>query len=330
VSISWRKIWRDLWRNKFRTFLVVLSTTVGVFALGFVYGTSGVLRERLTESYQASIPAHLAFYTSMYQPELVDTLRNEPGVADAEGVFVTSIRWKLPGEKVWRNGTLVSRPDYEAQRVNLFELTQGVWPDQALDKRALAVERMSAEYWKIPVGGKVVLEYGRDERELSIEGIARHPQTAQPPLGEAVFFATPDTATYLVNHPYGLSRFYVRLESFTEQGAKQAGKQLEDRLRGMGLTVYYYGITDPNVHPAQQSLDALLIVMTVLGALSLGLSAFLIINMMNALVAQQVWQIGVMKVIGATGWRVLRVYLTTAACFRCCWPCRSARLARTC
>ena len=36
MSITWRKIWRDLWRNKFRTCLVVLSTTVGVFALGFV------------------------------------------------------------------------------------------------------------------------------------------------------------------------------------------------------------------------------------------------------------------------------------------------------
>jgi len=312
MSITWRKIWRDLWRNKFRTFLVVLSTTVGVFALGFVYGTSGVLRARLTESYQASVPAHLVFYTSMYQPELVDTLRHEPGVADAEGMFAASIRWKLEGEKNWRNGTMFARPDYAAQRVHRFELVQGVWPDQSSNKRALAVERLSASYWKIPVGGKVIFEYGRDERELSIEGIARHPQTAQPPLGEAVFFATPETATYLVNHPDGLSRFYVRLESFTQPGAKQAGQQLEERLRGMGLSVYYYAITDPNVHPAQQQLDALLVVMTVLGALSLGLSAFLIINMMNALVAQQVWQIGVMKVIGATGWRVTRVYLTTA------------------
>jgi len=174
------------------------------------------------------------------------------------------------------------------------------------------VERLSANYWKIPVGGKVIFEFGRDERELSIEGIARHPQAAQPPLDVAVFFATPETATYLVNHPDGLSQFYVRLESFTQSGAKQAGKQLENRLRGMGLWVYRYAITDPNVHPVQQQLDALLVVMTVLGALSLGLSAFLIINMMNALVAQQVWQIGVMKVIGATGWRVTRVYLTTA------------------
>jgi cell division protein FtsX len=32
--MAWRKVWRDLWNNKLRTFLVVLATTVGIFALG--------------------------------------------------------------------------------------------------------------------------------------------------------------------------------------------------------------------------------------------------------------------------------------------------------
>jgi len=315
MSVVWRKIWRDLWNSKFRTFLVVLSTTVGVFALGFVYGTSGVLRTRLTESFQAHVPAHLTFYTSMFQPELVDTIRHEPGVADAEGMFVASIRWKLEGEKNWRDGTLFARPDYTAQRVNLYELVDGRWPDQSLNKRALAVERLSSGYWKIPIGSEIIVEYGRDERRLPIEGLVRHPQAAPPPLGGAIFFATPETATWLTDHPDGLSQFYIQLESFSASGARQAGKQLEDRLRGMDLSVNYYAITDPNVHPAQQQLDALLIIMTVLGALSLGLSGFLIVNMMNALVAQQVWQIGEMKVIGATGWRVLRVYLMTASIY---------------
>jgi len=34
LSPRWRKVLRDLWGNKFRTLLVVLSTAVGVFALG--------------------------------------------------------------------------------------------------------------------------------------------------------------------------------------------------------------------------------------------------------------------------------------------------------
>ncbi|NOZ73678.1 MAG: FtsX-like permease family protein, partial [Chloroflexi bacterium] len=61
-----------------------------------------------------------------------------------------------------------------------------------------------------------------------------------------------------------------------------------------------------------EMVDAILAVLAVMGALSLALSAFLIINTMNAIIAQQVWQIGVMKTIGATGGQVSRLYLTTA------------------
>ena len=62
----------------------------------------------------------------------------------------------------------------------------------------------------------------------------------------------------------------------------------------------------------QDIVDAVLIVLAVMGILSLGLSAFLIVNTMNAIIAGQVWQIGVMKAVGATLFRVVDVYLATA------------------
>ena len=102
MSIIWHKVWRDLWHNKVRTFLVVLSTAVGVFALGFVYGVSDVLTTRITESHQASVPPHLAFYTSMFDQEVVETILREPGVVDAEGLAATFIHWRLEGETDWQ------------------------------------------------------------------------------------------------------------------------------------------------------------------------------------------------------------------------------------
>jgi putative ABC transport system permease protein len=104
----------------------------------------------------------------------------------------------------------------------------------------------------------------------------------------------------------------VRLDSYSEEGAEEIGEQIQDRLERMGLGVGGYSVTDPKVHYAQEIMDALLLILKVLGGLSLGLSGFLIVNMMNATVAQQMWQIGVMKVVGATAGRVIRVYLTTA------------------
>jgi len=62
----------------------------------------------------------------------------------------------------------------------------------------------------------------------------------------------------------------------------------------------------------QEQVDAVLIVLGVMGSLSLGLSGFLIINTINAILAREVRQIGVMKAVGATLLRIVRIYLATA------------------
>ena len=89
MSIIWRKVLRDLWRSKFRTILVVISTAVGVFALGLVYGMSGVLNTRLAESHRESVPPHITYYTGWFDQEIVETIKREPDIADAERAFET-------------------------------------------------------------------------------------------------------------------------------------------------------------------------------------------------------------------------------------------------
>ena len=61
MSITLRKVWRDLWHSKFRTLLIVLATAAGVFALGFVYGTSGTLNASLAESHLPPAPPRAEF-----------------------------------------------------------------------------------------------------------------------------------------------------------------------------------------------------------------------------------------------------------------------------
>jgi putative ABC transport system permease protein len=317
MSVIWRKVWRDLWHNKFRTALIVLATAVGVFALGFVYGTSGVMRTRMTESHKASRFPHITLYTSRFGREAAETIRREPGVADAEGETLTSIRWKLEGQEDWKDGYVTARDDYQAQRMNLFELVRGEWPDsgtsQSHTSRVLASERLSAKHFDVPIGTTILIEYGRHERKIPIEGVIRHSQVQPPQLGGvASFFASQETMAWLTGEPEGYNRLHVLLESYDEEGANQAAERIQERLENMGLYVGGFSLSDPDVHWMQDQIDAILLVLKVLGGLSVALSAFLIVNMMNALVTQQVWQIGVMKVVGATKGRVIRVYLATA------------------
>ena len=307
MSVIWRKVWRDLVHNKARTFLVVLSTAIGVFALGLVFGLSDVMRTRMTADHQARIPAHITFWGGAFNQNVVDVIQREPGVADVEGRTHVSLRWKLEGETDWRNGNLVARPDYGTQRMNRTDLLDGHWPAE----RDLALERQSSRYFDILPGMAIVVEFGRSERRLPISGVVRAPGVTPPQFGgDATFYATPETAAWLTGFD-AFNQLNVRVQSFSEQAAGEVAQQIERRLDRMGLPTGGYFVTDPNVHWMQETVDTLSLILTVLGALSLGLSAFLIVNTMNAIIAQQVWQIGVMKVVGATFCRVMRVYLMT-------------------
>ena len=305
----WRKICRDLWLNKARTFLIVVSTAVGVFALGFVFGTSDLMELTMTASHEASVFPHLVFYTGLFGLDDETAVSDDPDIAEAEGLRVTTFRWKKDSDQDWRDGILYARHDYEDQRTDLFELTGGRWPSG----RELAVERLSSRQYGVPVGSSIIVEFGNSERRLPIQGLARQSQVFPPQWGgDAVFYAAMETFAWLTDQDRGFNRLNVRLEDYTEPGVEAAAERIEDRFERMGVGVGGYEVYDPDVHWMQETIDSILLILKALGALALGLSGFLIVNMMNATVAQQVWQIGVMKVIGATRGRVARVYLAMA------------------
>ncbi|MCP4538716.1 MAG: ABC transporter permease [Chloroflexi bacterium] len=328
MSVIWRKVWRDLWHNKLRTLLVVLATTTGVFSIGMIFGLSAVMTVRLAEDYQASVPPHLSFDTGLFDKSLVETIRREPGVAVAQGEARTSFRWKLEGETDWRPGEIFARDDYEAQSLYLIDLMDGNWPA----KRTLAVERLSSSYFDLPIGTSILVDVGQRQYSLPIEGIVRHPHTEPPQIGEgdAAFCVTLETFAWLTNQAQGFDSLQVRTESFSQEAAREIGDRIDDRLENAGVqarqeetegeehgesasgAASVWSIIDPDVHWGQEIIDTTTLILAILGVLSLGLSGFLIVNTMNATVVQQVWQIGVMKVIGASAGRVARVYLATA------------------
>jgi putative ABC transport system permease protein len=313
MSVVWNKVWRDLAHNKARTILVVLSTAVGVFALGLVFGLYGVLRARIMESYQASIPAHVTLWGGPFDRETVAAIEREDGVAAAEGELGGSFRWKMDGEDEWQSGEIVARDDFYAQRINRLRLQGGRWPD-APGARAVAVECLSSEFFDLPVGSTILVEFGERERSVAVEGIACAPVVLPPAWGgDAMFFATPETAAWLSGSGReDFDRLNVILTAYSEAAAEEVAGRIGERLERMGLEVGGYEISDPNEFWIQSFVDAAMAVLVVMGMLSLGLSGFLIVNTMNSILVQQVWQIGVMKAVGGTLGRVMRVYLAMA------------------
>jgi putative ABC transport system permease protein len=109
----------------------------------------------------------------------------------------------------------------------------------------------------------------------------------------------------------GYSRLGVQVPSFSTQAANAAVDTLKPQLEKIGAPMFFFRVVDPNTHPAQDTVNGITMILGVMAVLSLALGLFLVINTVNAIVAQQVPQIGVMKAIGGTTRQMLQLYLSS-------------------
>jgi putative ABC transport system permease protein len=115
----------------------------------------------------------------------------------------------------------------------------------------------------------------------------------------------------------GLPATFNRLELIVAPDADLSAvtAQAERKIERSGGTVYRSVVAPPNQFPAQEFLDTILWLLGAVGMFTLLLSAFLTINTIQAILVQQVRQIGVMKAIGAKTQQVSGIYLCMVLLF---------------
>jgi putative ABC transport system permease protein len=267
------------------------------------------MQEAMTEAHKAVLPDQITFYGGPFDQDAVDTLLDESNVVAVEGERNAMLNWKLAGEQDWRNGLLFTRSDYENQTAYLVERIEGEWPTED----NVVVERLASDFFDIPSGSSVIIKTPEGEKMFPVVGVVRE-HMVFPPLwgGSAIFFASSETANGITGVEMDYTKLRVRIDDYNEETVHVTAQEMQDKLELKGYRVELYDITDPEVHWEQDMIDGCFLVMAVLGVMSLGLSGFLIINTMTALLSQQVWQIGVMKSVGATVGVLVRTYLMTA------------------
>ena len=308
MRIGFRKILRDLWRSKGRTLLAVLSIAVGAFAVGFVGGMSDLMPARMIGSYRETNPAHLNVYLSgAVSDDDITALSRLGGVAGIQGQRDLSARWRKDNTQPLRSMDLTFRADYAQQQFNTIQLLSGRWPVKSDEA---AVERSSVATFGVPTAGSIALVVNDRERALKIVGVVED-LTVQPPAfgGNATVYVSRDLAENVFG-ARGYTHVRVQLPVFSETAAEDVVTRLKPQLEKIGAPVFLYQITPPTKHPMQDMVNGVNLILGVMAILSLMLGLFLVINTVNAIVAQQVPQIGVMKSIGGTTPQMLGLYLS--------------------
>jgi len=303
---SWQKVLADLWINKTRTLLVVASITVGVFAIGALSSNSVILSEDIGVSYASAQPANIEVVTDPFDEDLVKTVENIPGVLDAEGRHMLTVRASLDG-KSWQTLDIVAAEDFREAKINLLTSGEGtmVPEDRQLMVREdilnstgyhpgdeLLVQLADGTIRRMPVVGAVGDQYAAGNFAL-------------PPRG----YVTLKTAEWLGGYEF-FNRLYVRVEEGDNEAAIQAiSNKVEDKVEESGRTVYRKNTNKTTEHPLEATVLAINGVLAAIGILIVFLSSSLIFNTLNALLTQHRRQIGVMKLIGGRSVQISGMYM---------------------
>lgn len=313
MRTAWRKVVRDLWLNKGRTLLVVLSIAAGVMAVGMILASNTLMEQQMTRAQVASRASSIwLFLDGLVEETSLRGIERMPEVEHADGRIGGDTRWKLAPGAEWQDADLFAIEDYQQQHLDLLELRAGGWPGTD----TLAVEWTQQSPYGLPaVGEGLYLEVGNRPRLFTVTGVVRDPSQAAPPFStQPTFYITRDTMQQLAGYR-DFSQVRLSIQDYSEGQAERVAGLVEDRLEREGVTVGFTWIQSPERHWAQDIMDGIGLVLAVMAVASLGLSAILVINTINAIVAQQVPQIGLMKTVGGVRGQISLLYLSGVAAY---------------
>ncbi|MBU0490405.1 MAG: ABC transporter permease, partial [Chloroflexi bacterium] len=308
----WRKVLADLWADKTRTLLVVASIAVGVFAVGAIVSSYAIIDEDINASYASVNPANIEIWTEPFDDDLVHAIERIPGIARVEGRHILNVRASQDGE-IWSSFDLSAVQDWEASQINRLQVIEG---GSVLGDRQLFIAQDPMNDSGIQAGALIQVQpLDGTIRTMPVVGIVRDQAGGKgdsPIMGAYLGYITQDTLEWLgASQPTQYNRLYATVsgDSDDERVIQGIADVVQDKVEKSGRQVYRTQVGKTHEHPMVDMVLAIMGVLGALGGLVLLLSGSLIFNTLNALLAQHLRQIGVMKLIGARSLQIQGMYL---------------------
>src|SRR5687767_10922447 len=311
MTTLWRKAIRDFWHERSRTVLVVLAIALGISAFAAVLSSYAILTRELDRGYLDTNPASAVMRLDSIDDDLVRAILQNPEVSDAEPRRTISGQIKS-GPVQWRNLMLFVVHDYGNIRVSKLVPERGAWPPATGE---ILIERDAFQVAKAQIGDAVIVKTANGvEQPLVISGSVHDVGQAQARMENIVYgYINLATLVQLGEEPtLDQLNILVAQNRFDDNHIKQVVAGVEALIKSRGHQVHRIDIPPPGKHPHSDLTGVLLLSMSSFGLFVLVLSGILVINLLTAMMASQVRQIGVMKAIGGTRWQIAGIYFGQA------------------
>ena len=304
----WSKVFTDLWADKTRTGLVVSSIAVGVFAIGMIISAYVILSQDINRSYAAVDPPNIVVLTDPFDKAFVQTIRNLPGVNQVEGRQRVDTRAQR-GTEDWQNLTLVGVSSFSSPINRLVPILGTQYPR---DNEVIVSQNLMFSTGYQP-GDILKIEIPDGSiHSLTVVGLVTDQTTSRPdPNSSSNAFVSMKTLG-LMGVDSNFNQLYVTVKGGGSDPAliARVADSINAQIKNSQRTVYSISQKLSTEHPMTSSILAVIGIMIALGALITVLSSSLIINTLNALLTQQLRQIGIMKMVGARSFQILGMYIT--------------------
>ena len=310
MSTLLAKVWYDLWSNRARTIQVVLVIGLGAIAIGLVIGGRNLIAGTIADQWRAAEPPNIKLsVTPPLTSDQIRSLERIDGVFQVEGVQNSSIEWRFPGDTEWQTAILESR-EYTNQKMELVDRVSGDWPG----RNTLGVIKTADTLFGVGEGNSIEVRVNDQPRTYQINGTLK-PRGPFPVVfvGQPVFYADPGTFTRLTGRS-GFDSILIRDTVFSQERAEATDLVIQDYFEDINVDSVGTGfplqnrILSPDIPPAAELLNAIFLILGLIGVIIIILGVFLVYTSVNAIITQQVNQIGVMKAIGARSGQIFMSY----------------------
>jgi putative ABC transport system permease protein len=311
MTTLWRKAFRDFWQERARTALVVLALALGISAFAAVLSAYTILTRELDRGYLETNPASAVLRVDSIDNDLIKAILENPEVSDAEPRRTISGQIKA-GPVQWRNLILFVVEDYGNIRVSKLVPEGGAWPPATGE---MLIERDAFQVARVKIGDAVTVKTVNGvEQPLAVSGSVHDVGQAQARMENIVYgYINLATLVQLGEEPrFDQLNILVAENRFNEDHVRRVASDVEELIKSRGHEVRRVEIPQPGKHPHSDLTGILLLGMSSFGLFVLVLSGILVINLLTAMMASQVRQIGVMKAIGGTRRQVAGIYFGQA------------------
>lgn len=313
-----RKLHRDLWRLKGQALAIAVVIAGGVMTLILAVTTLEALTGSRDRFYASHHFAEVFADVKRAPAGLMPRLQEIEGVNRIEPRVRAAVRLAVPGFADPVRGLLVSIPDGRQPTLNRLRLIAGALPEAGRDDQVVVSDAFAEAHDLAPGDTLEAIIDGRQTR-LRLSGIALSPEHLYQAAPTDLM---PDYRRYAVlwMNERALANAYDMEGAFNSLSLTlQAGARQEEVIDALDLALARYGGTGAQTRHDQQShrfleeeLAQQRLMATVLPAIFLSVSAFLLNVVMGRIIQTQREQLAVLKAFGYRDAELARHYALLA------------------